>query len=77
MTLEIVACLLILAYFQVTILVYANKKLEARLYEAIKQSKSPKGRAQVAKKEAAVKKDLVLKSILWPLTLVAKDDKKS
>ena len=77
MTYELALILFILFYTQIATIVYMSKKIEANLYDAIKTSKSPRGRSLISKKEANIKSRLFLKSIFWPALFVLKDDKET
>ena len=77
MTFELIATLAALFYVQMVVSSFLVQRSEIRILKLLQLSKTARGRSLLAVEKADSEKNVLLRSLLWPVALFKRNDKKA
>ena len=77
MTLELIITLTVLFYIQMAVSSFLVQQSEIRMLKLLQLSKTARGRSLLAVEKADSEKNILLRSLLWPVALFKRNDKKA
>lgn len=77
MTFELIATLATLFYIQMVVSSFLVQRSEIRMLKLLQLSKTARGRSLLVVEKADSEKNILFRSLLWPVALFRRNDKKA